>query len=311
MAKFHTSPWLQLVIIISFYFGFGLLTTLLDALIAPALTGYSLTSLPDGDTSDPNIIMAWKLFAVSDALFTYLVPALLFARWHSPRPIAWLQLDRPVRLWPALVVIVILLAAIPVAGFLYDWNATWPAAKQSAEFQAKANAYSRTIMDMPNFAYLPIGILLYSAIPAIARVCFFFGILQPTLIRIMPKVHWVWVAVLIMAVFFSFSYFQLKWFVPMVFIGLLLGAIYYLSGNLWLCILGMFIYISVDWVESYLFQRGLTNEDPLEPSATAWYTALVCSLIIIGLVWSIRKRIPKPVLVVQNDYQEDIDLIGK
>lgn len=308
MAKFLKSPSLQLVIIISFYFGFGLLAAIQAAFISPALTGYTITSLPDADTSSPNVVATWKLLSVIDTVLMFLVPALLFARLASPSPIKWLQLDKPIRLWPVLFVLVIVLSAIPVGGFLYDWNCTWPIVKESVKGQAQAKAISRAMMVMPDFASLPISMLLFAAIPAIAKMCFFFGVLQNTLVRMIPKAPWI--AIIITAVIFSASYYEWNWFVPMIFIGFLFGSIYYLSGNLWLSVLGNFIFISVDWVESYLFQRGLTNEDPSHPSRTAWYMALIGLLIIVGLVWYIRKRIPKPVVVV-NDYQEDIDLIGK
>jgi hypothetical protein len=303
MTKFQKSPALQLVIIISFYFGFGVLVTVLDAFISPALTGYSITSLADAESSSPNVVAAWKLFAVTDTILMVLLPALLFARWASPRPLAWLRLDKPLRLWPVLFVVVIVLAALPVRGFLYDWNCTWSPAKESVHGQTRANA----IIEMPNFVSLPIGLLLFAAIPAIARVCFFFGMMQQTLIRMMPKAPWI--AILITSVIFSACFFDWDWFVPLIFIGVLLGAVYYLSENLWLSILGLFIFMSADWVKSYLVQHGLIKGDPLTPSHTPWYMALIGLLIMAGLVWYIRKRIPKPVVVV-NDYQEDIDLIG-
>jgi hypothetical protein len=65
-------------------------------------------------------------------------------------------------------------------------------------------------------------------------------------------------------------------------------------------------------VESYLNQVGLIKEDPLQPSATSWYTAFIGLIIAAGLLWYVRKRIPKPVaVVVVNKYETDIESIGK
>jgi hypothetical protein len=271
-------------------------------------SGYSYSELRGADTSIPEVIFIWKLTSFIEPVLIYLIPALLFARIMSPRFTEWLHLNKPIRIGPAVFVILIILMVMPLAGFLYDWNCTWGIAKESAQDKEYRTAISRAIIGMPNFTSLPIGILLFAAIPAIARMCFFLGVLQNIFVKMLPKAPWI--AIIITSVIFSASYFDWKWFVPMMLIGFQLGTIYYLSGNLWLSILGHFIFISVDWVESYLYQRGFTNEDPLQPSPTAWYTAFSCLIITAGLLWYIRKRIPRPVVVIR-DYQTDIESIGK
>src|SRR4051812_7632778 len=98
MAKSLKSPGWQLVILLSFYPVFGILAIVIDVITCYLLTGSNLTELEDVDLSMPNVLATWKLISISDAIFGFLLPALLFARMVSPKPVAWLQLNKPIRL---------------------------------------------------------------------------------------------------------------------------------------------------------------------------------------------------------------------
>ena len=289
--------FVQLVIILSFYIGFGILGLIINMMLCSGLTGYSYLELRDADISIPKVIFIWKLIIFTDPIEMFLIPALVF----TGKPMEW---NKKILLKPALVVTVIALAMIPVSGFLYDWNYSLGIGNNDEH----SGEISKVVMTMHNFVSLPIGMLLYAAVPAIARMCFFLGVLQHIFLKMLPKAPWI--AILITSVIFSVSFFDWDWLFPLIFLGFMLGSIYYLTGNLWLAILANFIFTSVDWVKSYLYQTGITNEDPLNPSATHWYTAFAGLLIIAVVVWNVRKSIPKPVVVV-NDYQTDIDEIGK
>lgn len=301
------SPALQLVLILSLFIGFVVLASLFDMIISPALTGYDSTALREADVSHPGVTLTWKILAFSDMVFMYLLPALVFSRLISHRPIEWLHLNKQLGLQPAIFVTIFILLSIPVCGVLYDWNSTWGIAQSSLQRAEKFLATSDAIMKMPNFAYLLLDLIVFALVPAIARELFFRGVLQQVLIKMMPKTPWI--AIIITAAVFSASYFQFQYFAAVFLVGLQLGAIYYLSGNLRLTILGEFILSSVNFIESYFFQIGWTNEDPVRPSPTPWYTAAVSLIITIGLLWYYRKRIPRPAVIPA--YQNDVESIGK
>ncbi|UPK67416.1 CPBP family intramembrane glutamic endopeptidase [Chitinophaga filiformis] len=301
------SGTVQLVLLVSLYIGSLLLLGLASFAVSALFTGSALTDLQQADLSDPKIILAWKVITFLDPVFLYLLPAFLFARIVAPGQTDWLDLNKPVRLKPAIFVIIILLLANPMSGLLYDWNYTWGMAQSSIQRTESMIDVGNAIMKMPNFGYLLLNLLLFALIPAIARECFFRGILQQVLVRMMPKAPWF--AIIIASVIFSACFFQWQWFASMILIGIILGVIYYLTENLWLSILADFISSSENWFQSYFYQRQWSNEDPYHPSATPWYTALICLLLTVGLLWYFRKSIPKP--VVKMAFQEDIESIGK
>ena len=81
------------------------------------------------------------------------------------------------------------------------------------------------------------SLALLALLPAIAEEFFFRGVLQRLLTQLVRNG---WLAVFITAVFFSAIHMQFLGFVPRVVLGFVMGAIYYLSGNLWLSIAGHF-----------------------------------------------------------------------
>jgi hypothetical protein len=121
--------------------------------------------------------------------------------------------------------------------------------------------------------------------------------------------HAPWLAIVLTSVLFGGSFFQWQYIFPVIFWGVLLGTIYYLAENLWLSILGHFLYRSVPMVQTFFYQRQWTDRDPYHPSLTPWYLAAVCLVCMAGVMWYYRKSIPSP--VVRVAYQDDIDSIGR
>ncbi len=298
---------MQLVLIISFYIAFLVLEIFLSYIVCPLLTGYNLAELRNADISSPSVIFTWKAIAFIDPIFVFLIPALLFSRLISPQPVECLNMKKPVELGQTLFVIVIVLLIMPMFGILYDWNYTWGIAQSSIRQSENMLAVSTMLLEMPTVGHLFINLLLFALVPAIARECFFRGVLQRIFTNMLPKTPWL--AIIITAVLHGVSYFQWQWFAPAIFISTLFGCIYYFTENLWLAILGNFVSTSLKCFQSYFLQRGWSNEDPFYPSATPWYAALISLLLTAALLWYFRKRIPKPVTKIA--YQEEVESIGK
>jgi branched-subunit amino acid transport protein len=301
------SPALQLVLVFTFYIAFLILAGFISIIISAPLTGYGVTELKNADASIPSVFLTWKLLTFIEPIFMYLLPALLFARLMSRQPVEWLHLNKPIRLRPALFVVAILLLGIPILGVLYDWNCAWGIAQSSLQQVEDFATASNAIMKTPHVGYLFMHLVFFALVSAIARECLFRGIVQQILVKMMPKAPWI--AIIISSIIYSASYVQWQWFAPVIFVGIQLGAIYYLTGNLWLSILGNFIFSSSNWVEAYFYQQGWSNEDPLHPSAMPWYLAAISLVLTAVLIWYSRKSIPKP--IVEIEYQEDIASIGK
>jgi membrane protease YdiL (CAAX protease family) len=87
-----------------------------------------------------------------------------------------------------------------------------------------------------------LNLLIIAIIPAIGEEFLFRGIFQKHFTEISKNAH---IAIIITSFIFSAIHFQFFTFLPRFVLGLVLGYIFYWSGNLWLSIFGHFVNNSV------------------------------------------------------------------
>jgi general stress protein CsbA len=117
---------------------------------------------------------------------------------------------------------------------------------------------------------------------------FFRGILQRLFIRITRSP---WLGIVITAVLFSAIHMQFLGFFPRVFLGVLLGVIYWYSGSLWPAILAHFLYDGLIIVVLYLNPQMMENPNaPLVKASQLIPMGLVSAAATGFLVWLMVKR---------------------
>jgi membrane protease YdiL (CAAX protease family) len=217
-----------------------------------------------------------------------------------------MHLQQPPRVLPAALAILVMFAALPVVGFTSDWNHTWHLSGASRQMEEQAELLTRILLKMPDLGTLLINLVLIAILPAIAEEFFFRGVIQRLFIQVMPKLPWI--GITITAVIFSAIHMEWLDFIPRIILGFLLGAIYYLSGNLWLSILGHFLNNGMQVVMVYLYQAKLIHDDPMQSETTAWYSAVLSLIITVALLWYLRKRSDSPKLITVQEPKHDTDI---
>ena len=120
------------------------------------------------------------------------------------------------------------------------------------------------------------NLVVIALIPAIGEELTFRGVLQQFLTKRCKNAH---VAVWLSAFIFSFIHFQFYGFLPRMFLGLLLGYMFYYSGSLWTSILMHFVNNGVAVVVAFLDYKGLIDVDYEHFGATSNIWILMLSLI--------------------------------
>lgn len=305
------SPALQFVTFISLFIAFFLLNFILLLVFFPMLTGYTLDTLQNGDTSDPKVLGYLKLTQFLYTLLVYLMPAAVFAWLADPKPAQWLDLGRKPRLFPVVLAIFIMVAALPLVGFSADWNHTWHFSAATRASEKMAEELTRALLSGTGIGSLIINLVLIAIMPAIAEEFFFRGVLQRIFVNMIPKLPWL--AVLGTAVLFSAVHMQWMDFIPRIILGFLLGAIYFLSGNLWLSILAHMLNNGSQVVMVFLYTIKVMKEDPMKSEPTAWYFALISLTVTTGLLWYFKKQSPRdqlPGLPPRDKISDSINSIG-
>jgi membrane protease YdiL (CAAX protease family) len=89
-----------------------------------------------------------------------------------------------------------------------------------------------------------------------------------------------WVGIILTSIIFSALHFQFQGFLPRVFLGILLGALFWYSGSLWTCILAHFINNAVQ-VLAVSYSPGLVTKEPSIP----FIAALISALAVLAVIW--------------------------
>jgi membrane protease YdiL (CAAX protease family) len=281
-------PALQFATFIGLFIGFTVLYLLFLIVVFPHMSGYTIEKLQSADPSRPKVLGYLKLTQFLYTLVVYLLPPALFAYLADPKPAEWLHLRKSPKTIPVILAVLVMLAGLPLVGFTSDWNHTWHLSETSRRMEEQAEMLTRILLNMPNVGTLLVNLMLIAIVPAIAEEFFFRGGIQRLLIQMLPKMPWV--AIIITAVIFSAIHMEWLDFIPRVILGFLLGAIYYLSGNLWLPIIGHFLNNGMQVLMVYLYQAKFIHDDPMKSESTAWYYAAISLIITVALLWYLRKK---------------------
>lgn len=152
-----------------------------------------------------------------------------------------------------------------------DWK-SWIGGRET-----ESNALIETFLRENSLGGVLINLLILALVPAICEEFFFRGFLQTSLQRKFKPV----VAVLLTAFIFSFLHFQFLGFFSRLFLGAILGYVYYLSGNILASILAHFAYNGLMVLIGYFYVRaGLALSDDTQ-TQFPWYWALASLLLVI------------------------------
>ncbi|HUC81788.1 MAG TPA: CPBP family intramembrane glutamic endopeptidase, partial [Flavisolibacter sp.] len=122
----------------------------------------------------------------------------------------------------------------------------------------------------------------------IGEELFFRGILQRLLIK---STRNAWVGILLTAIIFSGFHMQFYGFLPRLFLGALLGAIYWYSGSLWVAILVHFLYDAVGVTLIHYNPQMLQNAN--ETIIKGEWQLLMGAMISLALTFALLQQMQK------------------
>jgi membrane protease YdiL (CAAX protease family) len=237
-----------------------------------------------------------NLMIATQAVTTFFVfglPAIIFAFVCYKNGWQALGFGSKTNILLAILAIVAILATGPLTEALGEMNKAIPiSAKWKGYFDRMETTYEeqvKAMMNIKSIGGLLFSIVLIAALPAIFEELFFRGALQGLLSRWWKNP---WLAIFVTALIFSAIHFSWYGFFPRVMLGVVLGAVYYLTGNLWYSILMHFVNNAAAVIYMYIMQQ---QGKPIEISSTsvfpAW-AAAISLLVLVGLVYIIYKKYP-------------------
>jgi uncharacterized protein len=268
---------------------------LLMALVGEGLSWLSFTALGwpyemPTITADMPLDEVWRLRlrAVFSQICMFLLPSVLvlwFFRGQAPRMWAGVSLKR----WPALGTIFIgaLLWAVsmPLIAASFELNRLVPMPDLVREaYELAANA-TKSLLKMPTIWHLLANLLIVAVIPAFGEELLFRGILQQQLMRRMAP----WAAIIATGMIFSFIHFQFDGFLPRTLLGMMLGWLYWRTGNIWVPIIVHFLNNGIVILAQYFVGADSSMVDLEQQTSVPWWGVLGSLAAVVGIVWAHRK----------------------
>ncbi|MGB0840424.1 MAG: lysostaphin resistance A-like protein [Chitinophagales bacterium] len=237
-------------------------------------------------------ILVYKAMQILFSVFIFILPAWLFSYWQNRNSLDYLQLNQGFVPYKAFLATVIILVSFPLMGYLLQFNQSLelPAFLSELEIwmkdmEEKAADLIVVFLAMDSVGDLLLNLLMIALIPAVGEELLFRGCLQQIFQKWFKNPH---LAIWIAAAMFSFFHFQFYGFLPRLLIGVLLGYLFFWSGNLWYPIIGHLINNGIQVLAVYFGQMDL------EQAAAAPNIPMIAALgslfLLFGFSWVYRKN---------------------
>lgn len=215
-------------------------------------------------------------------IFTFIIPSLIFVFLiHKKRAFSFLQLHRFPSYQLLSMGIFLVIAAFPIAQLLLKLNemVILPDLAAEAESQVSKMTSALLVMETPWEFLTTLG--LVAVLPAIGEELMFRGIVQNYLMKEINAHLAIWVS----AALFSALHLQFAGFLPRLFLGALLGYLFYWSGSLWLAILAHFINNGVQVMAVYFYKKQGNTIDAEATVGLPWSIYLISILLFGSIVY--------------------------
>lgn len=230
-----------------------------------------------------------KMGQAISSLLMFTVPPLILYAITRKQPMRSLGFRKPNTEWMFLIGLVLMFISLPVTNQLGTWNENMnfggffeKMEEMLKRLEDTASDLTQQMLEVDTFGGLLVNLLVIALIPAIGEELTFRGVLQQSLVRGCKNHH---VGIILSAAIFSFIHFQFYGFLPRMFLGIILGYLFYYSGSLWVSILMHFINNGTAVVIAYLQHKGVVDIDYEHFGSTTSLWLILLSLVLtVGLI---------------------------
>lgn len=183
--------------------------------------------------------------------------------------------------------IAFLMVAYPLVAKFSEWNqhVNLPSWMESMENQTAE--ILKKVLVMNTIGALLMNILVIGIIPGIGEELIFRGIIQK---EFQTYVKNPYIAILISSIIFSALHLQFEGFLPRVVLGMILGLIYYWTGNLWVNIAVHAFNNGLQVLLTY-FNPAMADQDLESSVPVKWYAIIISLVFTIALgYWFVQQH---------------------
>ncbi len=254
--------------------------------------------------SDPKEISLLKIAQVITSTLLFIVPVTLFCRYMRPERSAFLNMNAVPHIYFFITAAACIFFALPAVAGFEQWNQAihLPSAFSATEgwmHQKEIDAekvYMAFFEDKSTYGLI-VNLLVMGLVAALSEELFFRGLLQQIFIKNKINAH---VAIVLTAVLFSAFHLQFFGFLPRLFLGMVLGYLYYITQNLWVSIAAHFFNNAFAIISVHMYSEeiapAVTTPPVQEQGIGIGFILLSVAMVVAQLIFLQRfiNRIKMP-----------------
>jgi membrane protease YdiL (CAAX protease family) len=271
-----SSPWSQLGIFLGLFGGAFILSSILMIVIFIG-QGYNLEEMQNIDLAKPEMVATMKWLQAISSICLFFLPAVLYALiTFKTKQFHFLGLKRAEKSGMYGLAILVIILAFPFVFWLGQINQHIPLPKWMTALEKDSAKQLEALLKVNNPMDIVVNLIIIAALPAICEELCFRGALQRILIQCTRNP---WLGIIITSILFSALHLQFQGFLPRMFLGIVLGALYWYSGSLWTSILAHFVNNAVQVIVVSFVPRYV-NENPNMPVLAGLFSGLIVFVVI-------------------------------
>jgi membrane protease YdiL (CAAX protease family) len=247
------------------------------------INGMSLGDISTWKLDEPRQLNVLKFLQAVSSVIIFMLTSMVFAlftfRFKHYHYLGFRKIDKPVFLIYAILLTCI---SFPLVAWLGELNQHVPLSKSLVDSEKEINRQLEAFLSIHHPYDTIINLLLIALLPAICEELFFRGVMQRILIFLFKSP---WQGILVTAALFSAFHFEFSGFFPRMFLGIILGALYWYGNSLWPVILSHFLFNGLQVIAAEYFAPSLVDTNPHVP----WAAALLSGLAVAGLLFNLRR----------------------
>lgn len=285
--------WTQFLLLVSIALVSFFVLGLVGTIILSSVSGIGIKEMGEIsklDFSRPGAFTFIRGMQVVQFISLFLVPSLLCGWLFSTNSRQYLGLKKPSHPGYFIAGIGAMLLAIPFTLLLGELNRNiqFPPGIENwmKEAEEEASRIIKGLLSKNTVKDLILNVICIAGLAAVGEELLFRGMAQRLLIKMFKSP---WAGIIIAAFLFSAMHMQFYGFLPRFVLGILLGAIYWYSGSLWVAIIAHFLYDALLLVLAFFNPEMLNEETPVRISSIALMAAVTGLLAVLLLIW-MKKR---------------------
>jgi membrane protease YdiL (CAAX protease family) len=291
------NPLSQLALLLAFCGAGIIVSSIITGIIGNMVLHVQLKDLA-GALLKPENVQVSRLIQVLTTFFIMALPALIVSTISGGNPVERIGFNETMSGIQVLIIMFMVIAGFFISGALSELNQMIPITKSATSyFQKLENEYNKEVMvlgNMKSIADFIFSIFVLALVPAIFEEMLFRGSLQQIMIALTRSSF---VGILVTSIFFSAVHLSYYGFLPRLFLGIMLGYIFYFSKNIWLSIIAHFLNNAYSLAVMFALSRsGKLNMDALDETYPLYYGvigAAVIILLFIAFNWESKKLLKR------------------